>query len=213
MAPILQQYSPLEAIWPAILRQEQKNLEKAKDFFRNPILQCRKRVIQSAKESALLLRKPRLLIVTIGSLLFFSSGTSASDAAGSLDLGRWKGKVVIVDFWASWCVPCRRSFPWLNEMQAKYRDQGLVVIGVNEDASADDSVAFLKEVPAHFKTIRDEDGALAREFDVVAMPSSYILDRDGNVVTRHLGFKVRLMEEYEAVIREALSVPGLARND
>ena len=155
----------------------------------------------------------KYLIISTCLVTILCSHASASDETGVLDLSDSRGHVVVVDFWASWCVPCRRSIPWLNKMQEKYRDQGLVIIGVNEDASADDSVAFLKEVPAHFKTIRDEDGALAREFDVVAMPSSYILDRDGNVVTRHLGFKVRLMEEYEAVIREALSVPGLARND
>ena len=87
----------------------------------------------------------------------------------------------------------------------KYRDQGLVIIGINEDAAEDDFVEFLKNFPAHFKTIRDTDGSLAREFDVVAMPSSYIFDRDGNVVARHLGFKVRLMDDYEAVIRNALT--------
>jgi len=128
-------------------------------------------------------------------------------------LSNLKDKVVMVDFWASWCVPCRRSFPWLNEMQAKYADQGLVIIGINEDASADDSAEFLKEFPAQFNMVRDEDGALAREYDVVAMSSSYILDRDGNVVTRHLGFKVRLMDEYEAAIRSALGVPEVAQND
>ena len=130
---------------------------------------------------------------------------NASDEPGMLDLGDSRGHVVLVDFWASWCVPCRRSIPWLNEMQAKYRDQGLIIIGVNEDTSESDVVEFLKEFPVHFKTIRDADGSLAREFDVVAMPSSYVLDRDGRVVARHLGFKVRLMDDYEAVIRNTLT--------
>jgi len=161
----------------------------------------------------LLYRKSKHLIVTLCLSLLFFSVVNASDAPGGLDLSNLKGKVVMVDFWASWCVPCRRSFPWLNEMQAKYADQGLVIIGINEDASADDSVAFLKEFPAHFNMVRDEDGALAREYGVVAMPSSYILDRDGNVVTRHLGFKVRLMDEYEAAIRSALGAPEVAQND
>jgi thiol-disulfide isomerase/thioredoxin len=161
----------------------------------------------------LLYRKFKRFIITLCLLTSLSFGANASDAPGSLDLNELKGKVVIVDFWASWCVPCRRSFPWLNEMQAKYGDQGLVIIGVNEDASVDDFVGFLEEFPAQFKTIRDENGTLARKYDVVAMPSSYILDRDGNVAVRHLGFKVRLTDEYEAAIQSALAAPGLARND
>ena len=68
---------------------------------------------------------------------------------------------------------------------------------------------FLENFPAHFKNLRDTDGTLARKFDVVAMPSSYILDRDGNVIARHLGFKVRMMDDYEAVIRNALAGPDI----
>jgi cytochrome c biogenesis protein CcmG/thiol:disulfide interchange protein DsbE len=145
------------------------------------------------------------LVVSICLVVLLSSGARASDESGILDLGDNKGKVVVVDFWASWCVPCRRSIPWLNKMQEKYRDQGLVIIGVNEDTSEADFDEFLKNYPAHFKTIRDAEGSLARKFDVVAMPSSYILDRDGNVVVRHLGFKVRSMDDYEAAIRNVLT--------
>jgi len=145
------------------------------------------------------------LFVSICLAILLSSGARASDESGILDPGDTSGHVVVVDFWASWCVPCRRSIPWLNKMQEKYRDQGLVIIGVNEDASEADFVDFLKKFPAHFKTIRDAEGSLARKFDVVAMPSSYILDRDGNVVARHLGFKVRSMDDYEATIRDVLT--------
>jgi len=151
----------------------------------------------------------RHLVASACLLLLLSSGASASDDPELLDLSDHKGKIVVVDFWASWCVPCRRSIPWLNEMQAKYRDQGLVIIGVNEDASEADYIEFMKEFPPHFKTIRDAEGVLAQQFDVVAMPSNYILDRDGNVVVRHLGFKVRLMDDYEAFIRDALTGSGV----
>jgi len=144
------------------------------------------------------------LIISSCLVLFLCSSANASDEPGILDLSDSRGHVVVVDFWASWCVPCRRSIPWLNEMQEKYQDQGLIIIGVNDDTEEAEYVEFLKNYPAHFKTIRDAEGILAREFDVVAMPTSYIIDRDGNVVTRHLGFKVRLMDDYEAVIQDVL---------
>ena len=150
-------------------------------------------------------RQFKQLVVSACLAVVLSSGAHASDVSGILDLGDNRGHVVVVDFWASWCVPCRRSIPWLNNMQEKYRDQGLVIIGVNEDASEADLVEFLKDYPAHFKTVRDAEGSLARKFDVVAMPSSYILDRGGNVVARHFGFKVRSMDDYEAAIRNVLT--------
>ncbi len=113
-------------------------------------------------------------------------------------------KLIVVDFWASWCVPCRRSFPWMNGMQEKYGDDGLRIIGVNMDADPVEANAFLQAYPARFQIIYDPDGELAREYDVIAMPSSYIIDRNGVLVTRHLGFKVKRQDEYEAILLEAL---------
>ena len=123
-----------------------------------------------------------------------------------LDLTDYRGKVVVVDFWASWCVPCRRSFPWLNEMQSKYADDGLVVIGVNVDSNADDARAFLAEFPVDFRIVEDREGELARSFDVIAMPSSYVIDRNGEIVERHLGFKVKKKQAYEHTIQQTLGV-------
>jgi len=131
--------------------------------------------------------------------------SSNAYAANEFDLREFQGKVVVLDFWASWCVPCRRSFPWMNSMQEKYADQGLVIIGVNLDAVDADAQDFLRETPANFRIISDPDGALAREYDVIAMPTSYIFDRNGDLVTRHLGFKVRRQEEYEALLAETLN--------
>lgn len=122
----------------------------------------------------------------------------------AIDLDAFRGKVLVVDFWASWCVPCRRSFPWMNSMQEKYGDDGLVFIGVNMDSDPVLAEAFLREYPARFQIINDPDGLLAREYDVIAMPSSYIFGRNGELVTRHLGFKVKRQNEYEAIIAESL---------
>jgi len=135
-------------------------------------------------------------------LLIVSSNTTADS---TFDLTDYKGKVVLLDFWASWCVPCRRSFPWMNGMQEKYGDDGLVIIGVNMDSDPADRNKFLQEYPAQFTIINDPDGELARAHDVIAMPSSYIFDRDGVLVTRHLGFKVKRQNEYESILVESLS--------
>jgi thiol-disulfide isomerase/thioredoxin len=121
-----------------------------------------------------------------------------------VDLDSYKGRVVVLDFWASWCVPCRRSFPWLNRMHEKYADDGLVIIGVNVDNDEEEAKAFLDEFPAKFQVAYDRDKSLARQFDVIAMPSSYVIGRDGEVKARHLGFKVRKQDEYEAHLVDAL---------
>ena len=137
--------------------------------------------------------------------LLISVVSSNTTAANDFDLQEFHGKVIVLDFWASWCVPCRRSFPWMNSMQEKYADDGLVIIGVNLDAVDADAQAFLRKTPADFQIINDPEGALAREHDVVAMPTSYIFDRDGKLVTRHLGFKVKRQDEYEALLVETLN--------
>ena len=136
--------------------------------------------------------------------LFFLIVGSNTSADSTFDLTQYQGKVLVLDFWASWCVPCRRSFPWMNSMQQKYGDDGLVIVGVNMDADPADANAVLESYPADFEIIYDPDGELARAYDVIAMPSSYIIDRNGVLVTRHLGFKVKRQDEYEAILLEAL---------
>lgn len=145
-----------------------------------------------------------LLSVAALSIVALSSMSGDARAETALDLSEYDGRVVVLDFWASWCVPCRRSFPWMNEMQKKYGDDGLVIIGVNMDADASEASVFLSDYPADFRIVYDPDGDLAREYDVIAMPSSYIIGRDGKQVTRHLGFKVKRQDEYEALLVETL---------
>lgn len=136
----------------------------------------------------------------------------AAEELQILDLAEYRGKVIVVDFWASWCVPCRRSFPWLDEMQTRYADEGLVVIGVNEDDVAEDAEAFLRSFPVGFRIVADRDGALARQFELLAMPSTYVIDRNGEIAARHLGFRTGLKEEYEATLKSLLD-PAVAIND
>jgi thiol-disulfide isomerase/thioredoxin len=125
-------------------------------------------------------------------------------ADSELPLEQYDGKVVVLDFWASWCGPCRRSFPWLNAMHAKYQSEGLVIIGINLDARREDAEEFLEEYPADFQIYFDIDASLAYEYEVEAMPSSVVIGRDGEIRASHQGFKVKQQDEYEAVLTDAL---------
>lgn len=122
-----------------------------------------------------------------------------------INLAALKGKVVYVDFWASWCGPCKDSFPFMNELQAKYKAQGLEVVGVNLDAKRSDADTFLAEVPATFTVAFDAKGDTARRFEVKGMPSSYLIDREGRLIAVHKGFKPADRQDLEARIAQALS--------
>ena len=130
---------------------------------------------------------------------------ATADAQTALDLEAYRGKVVWVDFWASWCTPCRRSFPWLNEIMVEYADQGFVVVGVNVDTERGLAEQFLRETPADFPIVYDPEGKLAKEYEVLGMPSSFLLGPDGRVISSHIGFRRDERESYEAAIRSALS--------
>ena len=108
---------------------------------------------------------------------------------GNISLDSLKGKVVYLDFWASWCGPCRKSFPWMNRMIQRYRDKGLVIVAVNLDKSRDLARKFLQDYPAQFTVAYDPEGNTADQYDVQGMPSSYLIDRRQHIVKVHLGFK------------------------
>lgn len=141
--------------------------------------------------------------LTIALLLAFPAAVPAADDAPIFP--EYAGKVVVVDFWASWCAPCRRSFPWLNAMDRKYGSDGLVIVGVNLDQSRPDADTFLDDFPPSFRIVYDTEKTLARRFGVMAMPTSYLIGRDGRQIERHLGFKVRKQDEYESAIVAALN--------
>jgi thiol-disulfide isomerase/thioredoxin len=128
--------------------------------------------------------------------------------ASELDLARYRGQVVIVDFWASWCKPCRESIPWLNQMRARYGERGLVIVGVNVDAERQDADRFLRAVPIDFEVLFDPAGELAQRFDIQGMPTSLVIDRSGNVVERYLGFRDSQKAPHEAALQKLLSPPA-----
>jgi thiol-disulfide isomerase/thioredoxin len=122
----------------------------------------------------------------------------------TLELPSLRGRVVLVDFWASWCAPCRQSFPVLDAMQKRYADAGLVVVGVNVDTERAQAERFLAAVPVSFAIVYDPEGATPQAFGVRAMPSSYVLGRDGRVRASNLGFHKRDADTLEAAVRAAL---------
>lgn len=130
------------------------------------------------------------------------------DLTGSLaaiKLSDYKGKTVYLDFWASWCGPCKQSFPWMNEMQSRYGAKGFRVVGVNVDQKTDDAKAFLKDTPAHFDVAFDQSGKTPKSYAIKGMPTSVLIGPDGKVISVHSGFKPEQRAELETQIQQALS--------
>jgi len=124
-----------------------------------------------------------------------------------VSLAALRGKVVYVDFWASWCVPCRKSFPWMNSLQKRYAGQGLVIVAVNLDKSRELSDRFLSEVPSELTIAYDPDGEVASAYKVKGMPSSYLIDRAGRIHSSHIGFREETASDMEAAIKDLLQQP------
>jgi len=118
-----------------------------------------------------------------------------------------RGKVVYVDFWASWCIPCRKSFPWMNSLQKRYADQGLVIVAVNLDKTRELSDHFLSEVPAELTIAYDPEGKVASAYKVKGMPSSYLIDRAGRIHSSHIGFREETAADMEVAIKALLQHP------
>ncbi len=127
--------------------------------------------------------------------------------AADFDLARFRGKVVYLDFWASWCGPCARSFPWLAALHARRADEGLVVVAVNLDRDRAAADRFLQKHPVPFPIVYDPEGALAEAWDIDVMPSSFLVDRDGKTRHDHAGFRdadvPRIEAEIDALLEEA----------
>lgn len=170
-----------------------------------------------------------VLIATLSSYLFFSSSLWASELISAakakiaphqtvylpeyqtnkqISLGMEKDQVLLVDFWASWCGPCRESFPWMTNIQAKYKAQGLKVIAINLDQEKDQALDFLKEFKPGFSVLFDTDTQLPEDFGVIGMPTSFLIDRQGKIRATHVGFHEKNIADYELAITELLAEKG-----
>ena len=124
---------------------------------------------------------------------------------GEVDLAAMSGQVVYVDFWASWCGPCRLSFPWMNEVQARHQAQGLRVVAVNLDAKRADADRFLAANPARFTIAFDDKGDTPRRWAVKTMPSSALVGRNGRVLWVHRGFRDEDRKDLDERLAAALA--------
>ena len=120
------------------------------------------------------------------------------------DWSTLRGKVVLVDFWASWCGPCRQAFPVYDAMGKRHADAGFVVLGVNVDEQRADAERFLEAVPVAFTVVFDAGGKAPQAYGVKAMPTSYLVGRDGRLRAVHMGFKPSDSEKIEAEVLAAL---------
>ena len=167
-------------------------------------------------------RNRQLLILCSAMLAFSLLHTSIAAETGSKapncelasftddqrhELQHYSGKVLYVDFWSSWCPPCAKSFPFMNELDHNLKDKGLQIIGINLDLQAADAKAFLAKYPADFSVLADVNENCAKAFDVKAMPSSYLVDRKGVIRHVHLGFRPGEAKQLGELVEQLLAEP------
>jgi peroxiredoxin len=132
------------------------------------------------------------------------SFTLPSRSGDTVSLAQLKGKVVMLNFWASWCGPCRQEMPLLDSMYKRYSSLGFTLVGVNVDANSKDAEAWLSKTPVSFPVLFDRESKVSAMYDVKAMPSTVFIDRKGNVRYLHKGYKAGDEGEYLNQIRALL---------
>ena len=119
----------------------------------------------------------------------------------NVKLNELRGTVVLVNFWASWCGPCRTEMPLLNDLYREYRDYGFTVVGINLDEERSQAMKLLDKVPVSFPVLFDPDNGTSETYTVDAMPTTVLIDRNGVVRHHHRGYKDGFMDKYEAQIK------------
>lgn len=139
-----------------------------------------------------------------GMIAFVALVLFAPTRAAPVNLEQLRGRVVYLDFWASWCGPCRQSFPWMQTLKNQYEAQGLTVIAVNLDTDRADAERFLQQFKPTFDVRFDPKGELAEGYRIKGMPASVLIDRHGVMRFTHVGFRSIDESAYEAQIHALL---------
>lgn len=130
------------------------------------------------------------------------------DTAVARKVSDLRGRFVYLDFWASWCGPCRQSFPWMSALQSRYSKEQLLVIGMNVDAKRADADRFLARNPAGFALAFDARGESAKKLAIKTMPTSVLINPEGRVVWVHQGFRTEDEAQLTTQVAAALSAAG-----
>lgn len=123
----------------------------------------------------------------------------------SVRLADLRGQVVMINFWASWCGPCRQEMPLLNKIHDDYHKAGFTLLGINLDEQTSAAKAFLKTTPVTFPVLHDEGGKVADLYKNTAMPSSYFIDKKGKIAHLHRGYRPGEEQDYRKQIRKLLA--------
>jgi len=129
-------------------------------------------------------------------------------STGRMSLAELRGKVVYLDFWASWCGPCRMSFPQLEQLREELAPQGFEVLAVSVDEFEADALEFLDEIPVSYPVVHDGEGVTPQAYGILGMPTGYLIDRKGVVRLVHQGFRKHDGAKLKAEIIELLGEQG-----
>ncbi len=140
-----------------------------------------------------------------------TAAAPSAHGAAALDLSPYSGRVVYVDFWASWCAPCKASLPWLQTLEDQYKDQGLTILLVNVDRDRAAAEAMLEKEAITLPVTWDPDGKIAQAYALEGMPSSFVYGRDGTLRDRHLGFDPRRTDDLERSVVALLAEKAPAK--
>jgi peroxiredoxin len=161
-------------------------------------------LIRGCKSTAIL-----LLAVILSASAAELSGPAPNFAlpdrdGGQVTLAELEGQVVMVNFWATWCGPCRQEMPHLEALYQRYRDLGFTLLGVNVEEDSSGADKFLAETPVTFPILFDPKSEVSKKYDVIAMPSTVLIDRAGSMRFIHHGYQPGYENEYQAQIRALL---------
>ncbi len=137
------------------------------------------------------LKRIKPIILLLGTAVACATIAVPAATAQAFDLKPYRGKVVYLDFWASWCAPCRQSFPWMDALQARYGERGLTVVGMNVDPDRHSADEFLQAFKPRFQVLFDPNGSVAQSYSLMGMPETFLIDRTGAVRYKHVGFRLQ----------------------